>query len=197
VTVAEETDPPAPKKKKRSALRETVMFTVGGVVVAVLVHLFVMQSFYIPSESMENTLLVNDRVVVFKLGGIDRGDIVVFKGWDGEDTIKRVIGKGGDTVKCCDAQRRITVNGTPIQEEDNYLYPGDYPGKTFEVKVPEGRLWLMGDHRTNSMDSRSFMEDEFTGTIAEDDVIGTAFARYWPFDRLAFFSRPETFSKIP
>ncbi|WP_062439277.1 signal peptidase I [Herbidospora daliensis] len=185
-----------PEKKKKSALRETITFTIGGIVVALLVHFFVMRSFWIPSESMENTLLVNDRVVVLQFGSIDRGDIVVFKGWDGEDTIKRVIGKGGDTVKCCDAQRRITVNGTPIEEEGKYLYPGDYAGRTFEVKVPAGRLWLMGDHRSNSMDSRSYIDDEFKGTISEDDVIGFAFARYWPLDRLTFISQPDTFSNV-
>jgi signal peptidase I len=197
--MTEEKDPPAPKK--RSSLRESIFFTLGGVAVALLVHMFVLQSFYIPSESMENTLLINDRVVVNKLayrfGDVERGDIVVFKGWDGEDTIKRVIGVGGDTVKCCDAKHRITVNGTPLDEEDRYLYPGVYPSKqTFEVKVPAGRLWLMGDHRNNSADSREYMEDANKGTISEDDVIGRAFVRYWPFSRIGVLSRPATFSAV-
>ncbi|MCC5575010.1 signal peptidase I [Microtetraspora sp. AC03309] len=196
--MTEEKDPPA---KKPSGLRDSILFTLGGVVVALLVHMFVMQSFYIPSESMENTLLINDRVVVNKLaytfGDVERGDIVVFKGWDGEDTIKRVIGVGGDTVKCCDAKRRITVNGTPIDEEDVYLYPGVYPSKRqFEVKVPPGRVWLMGDHRNNSRDSRAYMDDQYKGTISEDDLVGRAFVRYWPFSRFGFLSRPETFSKV-
>lgn len=196
--MTEEEDAPA---KKRSSLRESILFTLGGVVVALLVHVFLLQSFYIPSESMENTLLVNDRVMVNKLayrfGGVERGDIVVFKGWDGQDTIKRVIGVGGDTVKCCDAKRRITVNGTPLDEEDKYLYPGVYPSKrNFEVKVPAGRLWLMGDHRNDSADSREHMADANKGTISEDDVIGRAFARYWPFSRLGFLSRPLTFSAV-
>ncbi|MEV0969604.1 signal peptidase I [Microtetraspora glauca] len=196
--MTEEKDPPA---KKPSGLRDSILFTLGGVVVALLVHMFVMQSFYIPSESMENTLLINDRVVVnklaYKFGDVERGDIVVFKGWDGEDTIKRVIGVGGDTVKCCDAKRRITVNGTPIDEEDVYLYPGVYPSKRqFEVKVPPGRVWLMGDHRNNSRDSRAYMDDQYKGTISEDDLVGRAFVRYWPFSRFGFLSRPETFSKV-
>ncbi|MEZ0076812.1 signal peptidase I [Planotetraspora sp. GP83] len=195
------TEDKASSAKKRSSLRETLTFTLGGIAVALLVHAFVLQSFYIPSESMENTLLINDRVVVNKLayrfGDVKRGDIVVFKGWTGEDTIKRVIGVGGDVVKCCDAKRRITVNGTPLDEEGKYLYPGAYPsGRPFEVKVPAGRLWLMGDHRNNSQDSRYFMEDGHYGTVSEDDVIGRAFARYWPLSRLSFLSRPETFSAV-
>ncbi|WP_067184263.1 signal peptidase I [Microtetraspora niveoalba] len=196
--MTEEKDPPA---KKSSGWRDSILFTLGGIIVAVLVHLFVMQSFYIPSGSMENTLLINDRVAVNKLayvvGDVERGDIVVFKGWDGEDTIKRVIGIGGDTVKCCDAKRRITVNGTPLDEEDVYLYPGVYPSKQrFEVKVPPGRVWLMGDHRNNSRDSREYIDDEYKGTISEDDLVGRAFIRYWPFSRFGLLSRPETFSKV-
>ncbi|MBP2705313.1 signal peptidase I [Microbispora sp. RL4-1S] len=190
-----------PSPKKGSSLRETALFTLGGIVVAVLVHMFVLQSFYIPSESMENTLLINDRVVVnklaYKLGSVDRGDIVVFRGWDGEDTIKRVIGIGGDHVVCCDAQRRITVNGVPLDEENKYLYPGAYPsGRDFDVKVPQGRLWLMGDNRSNSADSRMHMDDGHDGTIAVDDVIGRAFARYWPLSRLSWLSDPATFGQV-
>ncbi|MEN3540005.1 signal peptidase I [Microbispora sp. ZYX-F-249] len=190
-----------PAKKKGSGLLETLLYVLGGVVVALLVHAFLLQSFYIPSESMQNTLLVDDYVVVnklaYKLGPVERGDIVVFKGWDGEDTIKRVIGVGGDHVKCCDAKRRITVNGTPLDEENKYLYPGVYPsGRDFDVKVPKGRLWLMGDHRNNSADSRSNMENGYQGTVSEDDVIGRAFLRYWPLNRISFLSRPETFSAV-
>ncbi|MBO3746745.1 signal peptidase I [Streptosporangiaceae bacterium NEAU-GS5] len=195
--MVEETEPPA---KKRSGMRETLIFVLAGVFVAVLVHMFVMQSFYIPSESMENTLLVNDRVLVNKLayrfGDVSRGDIVVFKGWDGEDTIKRVIGVGGDTVTCCDSKHRLSVNGTPI-EETSYLYPGVYASDSkFTVKVPAGRVWLMGDNRSNSRDARSYMENEFKGTIAVDDIIGRAFVRYWPFSRLGWLSHPSTFDPV-
>ncbi|MGI5160316.1 signal peptidase I [Microbispora sp. CA-102843] len=198
-TAGEKKDRPA--KKKGSGLLETLMYTLGGVVVALLVHTFLLQSFYIPSESMQNTLLVNDYVVVnklaYKLGPVERGDIVVFKGWDGEDTIKRVIGVGGDHVKCCDAKHRITVNGTPLDEEGKYLYPGVHPSSMeFDVKVPKGRLWLMGDHRNNSADSRFYTDDGHQGTISEDDVIGRAFLRYWPLNRISFLSQPDTFSVV-
>ncbi|GAB2963445.1 signal peptidase I [Nonomuraea fastidiosa] len=185
------------KEKKKGGFRETVLLIVMGVGIALLLQAFVVGSFYIPSESMENTLLVNDRVFVNKLAGKpERGDIVVFKGWNGEDTIKRVIGVGGDHVKCCDKQRRITVNGTPLDEE-SYLYPDDYPsGDEFDVTVPEGKLWLMGDHRSASADSRAHMEEPGGGFISEEDVIGKAVVRYWPLSRGYLFSRPETFDKV-
>ncbi|GAA4563696.1 signal peptidase I [Planotetraspora kaengkrachanensis] len=196
--MAEEKDPPA---AKRSGTLETILFLLGGVAVAVLVHMFALQSFYIPSESMENTLLVNDRVLVNKLayrfGDVERGDIVVFKGWTGEDTIKRVIAKGGDTVRCCDARNRITVNGTPLDEQGGYVYPGASPSdRPFDVTVPEGRLWLMGDHRDDSQDSRAFIRDGHQGTISEGDVIGRAFVLYWPLSRGTLLSPPETFAAI-
>ncbi|WP_245966416.1 signal peptidase I [Sphaerisporangium album] len=174
-----------------------MLLVLGGVVVALLVRLFVLDSFFIPSESMENTLLIDDRVIVNRLtGDIDRGEVVVFHGWDGTPTIKRVIGIGGDHVKCCDAQNRITVNGVPLDEE-SYLNPDDFPSQEkFDVTVPEGRLWLMGDHRAASEDSRAYMKNGFHGTIATGDVIGRAFALYWPFSRISTLPVPETFAKI-
>ncbi|MEV6980692.1 signal peptidase I [Sphaerisporangium sp. NPDC051017] len=184
-------------RSKKSGWRESVLLVLGGVVVALLVRVFVLDSFFIPSESMENTLLINDRVIVNRLtGDLGRGEVVVFKGWDGATTIKRVIGIGGDHVKCCDAQNRITVNGVPLDEE-SYLNPQDFPSQEkFDVTVPKGRLWLMGDHRAASEDSRAFMKNGSHGTIATSDVIGRAFAVYWPFSRLTTLPVPETFTKI-
>ncbi|GAA0839168.1 signal peptidase I [Streptosporangium amethystogenes subsp. fukuiense] len=193
-------EPEADKNKKSGKggnLRESLFLLVCGVAVALLLQAFVFQSFWIPSESMENTLQVGDRVVVNKLhGDAERGDIVVFKGWNDEDTIKRVIAVGGDTVKCCDAQKRITVNGVPL-EEGSYLHPDDLPsGDAFEKVVPAGRLWVMGDHRTASADSRAHEEQKEEGTIPEDDVVGRAVAIYWPFSRATILSRPESFLKV-
>ncbi|MEV0825609.1 signal peptidase I [Nonomuraea rubra] len=185
------------KQKKKGGFRETVLLLVMGVGIALLLQAFVVGSFYIPSVSMENTLLVNDRVFVNKLAGKpERGDIVVFKGWNGEDTIKRVIGIGGDKVVCCDKQKRITVNGTPLDEQ-SYLYPDDFAsGDDFDVTVPAGKLWLMGDHRSASADSRAHMEEPGGGFISEDDVIGKAVLRYWPLSRGYLFSRPDIFDKV-
>ncbi|SDJ66412.1 signal peptidase I [Nonomuraea jiangxiensis] len=185
------------KEKKKGGFRETVLLLVLGVGLALLLQAFVVGSFYIPSESMENTLLVNDRVFVNKLAGKpERGDIVVFKGWNGEDTIKRVIGVGGDKVVCCDSKRRLTVNGTALDEQ-SYLYPGDYAsGDKFDVTVPAGKLWLMGDHRSASFDSRGHMKEPSKGFISEDAVIGKAVLRYWPLSRGYLFSRPDIFDKV-
>ncbi|WP_030906206.1 signal peptidase I [Streptosporangium amethystogenes] len=216
-------------KKKGSFWKELPVLIVVAVVLALIIKTFVIQAFYIPSESMENTLLTNDRVLVNKLvyrvRDIERGDVVVFSGvdsWDPEidleepsnpvagffrwvgtafgvvpgekDYIKRVIGVGGDTVKCCDAQGRVTVNGVPIDED--YLYPGDVPSqKFFEAKVPEGRLWVMGDHRMVSLDSRSHLGDPGGGTISVDKVIGRAFVIVWPFSRATTIPIPDTFGQ--
>jgi len=192
-------EPEAEKEKsgKGGGLRESLFLLVCGVVVALLLQVFVFQSFHIPSESMENTLLVGDRVVVNKLhGDSERGDLVVFKSWNNEDTIKRVIAVGGDTVKCCDAKKRITINGVPL-EEGSYLHPDDFPsGESFEKVVPKGRLWVMGDHRTASADSRAQEERLGDGTVSESDVIGRAVAIYWPFSRATVLTRPESFLKV-
>lgn len=185
------------EKKKKGGIRETIIMLLMGVGIALLLQAFVVGSFWIPSESMENTLKVNDRVFVNKLAGPpERGDIVVFKGWNGEDTIKRVIGVGGDKVVCCDADERITINGKPL-DESFYLYPDDLPsGDKFDVTVPKGKLWLMGDHRSDSADARSHMKEPGRGFIDVDAVVGTAVVRYWPLSRGLIFTKPESFAKV-
>ena len=142
-----------------------------------------------------------------------RGDIVVFdrppndpktNESDPDVLIKRVIGLPGDHVKCCDAQGRITVNGQPL-DEGTYLYsengqtvaPSEFP---FDVVVPKDRIWVMGDHRNNSQDSRCHLT-EGTGGIAAfvptADVVGSAVAVVYPFDRWRTLSRPATFDQVP
>ncbi|GAA4965338.1 signal peptidase I [Kineococcus glutinatus] len=206
-----------------AAVRETVLVVAVALVVSLLVKTFLLQAFYIPSESMEETLEIGDRVIVSKLTPgpfeLHRGDVVVFQdpgGWlpdqepstrgpvarvlafvgllpeDSNDhLIKRVIGLPGDQVACCDPSGHVTVNGTAVEED--YVYPGNVPStKTFDVTVPEGRLWVMGDHRERSEDSRYHPDLPGGGTIPVDLVTGRAFTVIWPLDHWAWLSTPST-----
>ena len=112
------------------------------------------------------------------------------------DYIKRVIGVPGDHVACCDAQGRVTVNGVPLNEK-SYLYPGNAPSVTkFHITVPPGRLWVMGDHRNVSYDSRGHVGDPGGGTIPESQVVGRAFLILWPPSRFRVLPIPATFTKL-
>ncbi len=125
------------------------------------------------------------------------GEIVGVAPPSDRDFIKRVIGVGGDRVVCCDADGAITVNGVPL-EESEYLYPGNPPSKqNFDVLVPEGRLWVMGDHRSASADSRAHLGDPGGGMVPVDRVIGRALAIVWPLDRAQFLPIPDSFSAVP
>jgi signal peptidase I len=202
--------------KRRGAFwRETAILLGVAVLVAVLVKSFLVQTFFIPSVSMEHTLNVDDRVLVNKLvydfRDPERGEIVVFEAPDEwksvpneEDFIKRVIGVGGDHVVCCDAQGRITVNDKPLDEP--YLYhnaagKADAPSQdAFDIVVPDGRLWVMGDHRAASGDSRELYTrtgDVTRSTVAVDSVVGRAFLLFWPFSRGSWLTVPDTFNDIP
>ncbi|MEV5145759.1 signal peptidase I [Streptomyces sp. NPDC052727] len=113
-----------------------------------------------------------------------------------KDLIKRVIGIGGDHVKCCDAQGRVTVNGVPLTEGD-YLYPGDAPSTMpFDITVPKGRLWVMGDHRGNSADSRSHQNTAYGGTVSVDSVVGRAMVIGWPVGHWTRLEEPKTFASV-
>jgi signal peptidase I len=111
------------------------------------------------------------------------------------DYIKRVIGLPGDHVACCDAQGRVTVNGIPLNEQ-SYLYPGNVPSTTrFSITVPASRLWVMGDHREVSYDSRGHIGDPGGGTIPENAVVGRAFVVIWPVSNWRVLPIPATFQQ--
>ena len=177
-------------------LRDLVIIVVAALLASFLVKAYLVRSFYIPSESMENTLLVGDRVLVNELVPgpmrLERGDVVVFRdpnAWlgpgQGDDLIKRVIGLPGDHVECCDAAGRLSVNGHAVDEPYVRL-PADVQrvaGEDFSITVPAGRIWVMGDNRYNSADSR------IHGNVPVDDVVGRAFVITWPADRWSVLSR--------
>ncbi len=218
--------------KKGSLLRELPVLLVVAFLLALVVKTFVVQAFFIPSGSMEQTLhgcpgCTGDRVLVNKVpywfGEPEPGDVVVFKGpdtwspevsvaepenaftgallWLGrtvgvappseDDFVKRVIAVGGQTVQCCDAEGRVTVDGVPLDEP--YIFENTpIDQRAFgPVTVPEGRLWVMGDHRSASADSKAHMGDRYSGTIGVDDVIGKAAVIVWPVSRLGFVGSPD------
>ncbi|MFF3730538.1 signal peptidase I [Streptomyces sp. NPDC002476] len=115
---------------------------------------------------------------------------------DEQDLIKRVVGVGGDTVRCCGEDGRITVNGEPLDEP--YLHPGNPPSLIkFEVKVPAGRIFVMGDHRSDSADSRYHLDEPEHGTVSEDSVVGRAVVIAWPFSHWRKLDEPATFDSVP
>jgi signal peptidase I len=226
------TEPQRGRRRKRrpnmSWWVELPILLLFALVLALLIKSFVVQAFYIPSSSMENTLEIGDKVLVNKLvydfRSIHRGDIVVFNGdgswdpvparaeplltrfWDSisglfgtapgvHDYIKRVIGVPGDHVTCCTRQGQITVNGVPLREK-SYLYPSDSPSEQrFSITVPPGRLWVMGDHRSVSYDSRGHTSDPGNGTIPENHVVGRAFVIVAPISRWRILPIPATFQQ--
>ncbi|MDH6129182.1 signal peptidase I [Kitasatospora sp. GP82] len=192
--------------------------------VLLLVNTFVVRPFAVPSESMEGTLRPGDRLLVNQLAydfgsHVRRGDVVVFDGIgsflpyasepsagqrflaglglsSGGDSVyvKRVIGIGGDRVTCCGSDGRIRVNGVPL-DESGYLYPGDTPSKVaFDVVVPAGKLWVMGDHRGDSRDSRDHLGEPGGGFVPESKVIGRADWVIFPIGRWTSLDRPAGFA---
>ncbi|MFJ5732891.1 signal peptidase I [Streptomyces paradoxus] len=170
-----------------------------------LLSTFVLRPFQIPSGSMEQGLRIGDRVLVNKLayrfGAVpQRGDIVVFDGtgsFGHADYVKRVVGVGRDRVVCCDREGRIQVNGRPV-DESGFLYPGDSPSAVpFDVVVPDGTLFVLGDHRSDSSDSRDHLGSPGGGMIPVGDVIGRADWIIWPFGHATGLHRPDAYARVP
>lgn len=200
-----------------------------ALVLVVVVRALLVESFYIPSASMEPGLRPADRVVVEKIHPeqVTRGQVVVFDGtqtfaptrtperssgalsravsrigsWlsvtPGEtDYVKRVIGMPGDRVACCSRNGDVTINGTPVDEP--YVKPGDDPSDVaFDVRVPAGHIWVMGDHRSDSDDSRAHLGDPGGGMVPLEDVIGRVAYRYWPLARAGTIPAATQLSHLP
>jgi len=224
------------QRRKLKLWQEIPLLLVIALGIAFLVQTFLFRAFYIPSSSMEDTLVRGDRVlvnkVVYHFGEPERGEVIVFRGpanWTPEfsedpnasffsklgsglsdlvglgkpgekDFIKRVIGVPGDRVSCCDVKGRIFVNGTPVDEpyvtknanKDSPKTPGQCGPRQFdEVVVEPGMLFVMGDNRFVSQDSRC------RGLVPIDNVIGRAGSIVWPFSRWDGLSAPDPFQNVP
>ncbi len=215
--------------RKGSFLREIPALLIVAVIVSLIIKTFVVQFFYIPSGSMENTLQVKDRVAVNKVPfisrEINRGDVVVFHdpanwlpAWNNQEgnkylhkakdllvavgilpnptkqfLVKRVIGKGGDNVQCCSANGKLLVNGKETNEP--YIFAGNEPSDMkFNVTVPKGKVWVMGDHRGASADSRYHQDDINKGFVPESEIVGRVVAVIWPFKNAKLIERVNAFN---
>ncbi|WP_328927883.1 signal peptidase I [Streptomyces sp. NBC_00190] len=171
---------------------------------------FVYRPYTVPTDSMTPTVVPGDRVLAQRIDGgeVRRGDVVIFTDsmWSDSPMVKRVVGIGGDTVKCCGAAGELTVNGTALDEPyidatkpDSGLPmpPGQTttPGTPFEVTVPEGNLFLMGDHRSGSLDSRAHLQEAGQGTVPRSAVSARVDALAWP--SMKMLERPPTYSGLP
>lgn len=214
--------------RKGSLLRELPILVILALLVSLLIKSFLVQFFYIPSGSMENTLQIRDRVAVNRIpfigNNISRGDVIVFRdpaGWLPEADsdsgnrvtnaireglvivgvvpnpakqylVKRVIGVAGDKVVAKD--QVLTINGKPTNEP--YIFAGNTPSDTdFNITVPEGKVWVMGDHRGASADSRFHQDDVNNGMVPVEKITGRVVATIWPFERVGFISSQDPLSK--
>ncbi|MFE0460168.1 signal peptidase I [Kitasatospora sp. NPDC058965] len=211
--------PAAPVRRRRVwgvlqgiALALGLLLLVGGFVLTALEY----RPSFVPTASMSPTIAAGDTVLVHPVGGsaVGRGDVVVFKDpdWGNETMVKRVVGVGGDTVVCCDAQHRLTVNGVPVTEP--YLADGALEGQSagapatglagvaqqvnqaFSVQVPAGRLFVLGDNRNGSLDSRVHL-DRLAGSIPAGAVSGRVEATVWPFGHRGLKPRTVAFDGLP
>ncbi|MGV9193247.1 signal peptidase I [Microbacterium sp. MC2] len=217
--------------------RDVLVIVLIAVLVSFLVKTFLVRSFFIPSGSMEDTLQIDDRILVDELtprfGAYERGDVIVFRdpgGWlpvtvtpprapvvealdwvlalvgisapDSKDhLIKRIVGVPGDHVVCCNAMGQITVNDVPIDETPYLKLAAGQTAPTevpFDVVVPDGALWVLGDNRDNSRDSRAHTDQPSQGFVPIDNVVGRAFLITWPLNRFGLIdSHHGVFAGVP
>lgn len=226
------------RRRQRSVklfIRDIVIIFVVAVLASFLIKTFLIRSFYIPSASMENTLQINDRIIVNELvpnlTPIQHGDVVVFRdpgGWlpptlpvtenpvagaidwalsivglsapdSNNHLIKRVIGLPGDHVSCCNTLGQLEVNGVPLKEPYIVIPPGQSEAATlsFNVTVPKGDLWVMGDNRYDSQDSSRNQALPGKGFVPISDVVGRAILISWPISHWRWLGNyPNTFNGV-
>jgi len=214
--------------RKGSLLRELPILVIVALAVSLVIKTFLVQFFFIPSGSMENTLQINDRVAVNKVPfigkSISRGDVVVFRDPDNwlpepyaidqnkyvikvkeafvavgilpnptkQYLVKRTIGIAGDKVECCSKNKKLLVNGVEIDEP--YIFAGNSPSDSnFNVTVPAGKIWVMGDHRGASADSRFHQDDINNGMVPLSKVTGKVVGIIWPIKN---FGLVKSFSSL-
>jgi len=207
-------------RRKRTFLQEFPVLIIVALVVSLFIKTFVVQFFFIPSGSMENTLQIDDRVAVNRIpfisNNIKRGDVVVFRDPDNwlpaadpetaplviakvkaalvavgvlpnpakQYLVKRVVGVAGDHVICCTTTGKVTVNGQEMVEP--YIFAGNVPSDmNFDVTVPKGKLWVMGDHRGASADSRFHQDDINKGFVPLNRITGRVLAVIWPIKNIS------------
>ena len=218
-------------------VRDIILIFVAAIIISIGIKAFLIRSFYIPSGSMEDTLQIDDRIIVNelvpKVVPVHHGDVVVFKdpgGWlpenppstepngfvgavdwvlsvvglsapDSNDhLIKRVIGLPGDKVSCCNAFGQMSVNGIPLDESAYLKLPAGVTkvsGNDFSITVPKNGLWVMGDNRYDSRDSRFNLDTPSKGFVPMDDVVGRAFVISWPASHWTYLDNyPGVFSGV-
>ncbi len=212
----------------RRGARETAFIIVSALILSALVRALLVQAFYVPSASMEDTLMVSDRIIASKIStrisGVARGEVVVFRDpgdWlpdppppadtlrnkarsaltfigllpsdTGQDLVKRAIGIAGDRVACCDAQGRIEVNGVGLDEP--YI-EGPTDQVAFDIVVPPQSMFVLGDNRGDSRDSRYHLEVN-NGAIPLASAVGRVVLVVWPFTSFGTLPIPTTFGSIP
>ncbi|MGI8577251.1 MAG: signal peptidase I [Nocardioidaceae bacterium] len=221
--------PPSTARRAFRATRELVVIVVIALVASALLRAFVVQAFFVPSGSMLPEIRLDDRIVVSRIGDIERGEVVVFQdpgGWipPSEQAqppgplqsalewvgilpasghghlVKRVIGLPGDHVRCCNVAGRLVINGNPVNES-SFLFQRDQPADnvSFDVVVPQGHIFVLGDHRYVSYDSsRHLQEGNGEGAfVPESLVTGRAFAVIWPLGHAHLMRIPAAYADVP
>jgi signal peptidase I len=217
---------PSTGRKIFRGAREIVLIVVIALVASALLRAFVVQAFYVPTGSMLPEIQLHDKILVSRIGGIHRGEVVVFEdpgGWippsektgppgpiqsalefvgvlpqsSDDHLVKRVIGLPGDHVVCCSNQGRLKINGAAI-DESSYVFQGDKPADnlSFNVIVPAGHIFVLGDHRYQSGDSSRKLPSQ-GAFVPEDLVTGRAMAVIWPLHHAHIMHIPVSFSDIP